>query len=145
MARLRTLPPRLGELPAKRQTVQGNPDSWRGDKRTAAQRGYGYKWQQARAEYLRLRPHCVMCLAELGMADLAPADVIVECARRGIPEPLATVVNHIVAHRGDQSLFWDRKNWESLCKRHHDSDAQRRDKAGSQRPRIGLDGWPVEG
>lgn len=131
MARLNSVPSRLGRPPNKRQQARGNPDSWRGDKRTAAQRGYGYKWQQARAEYLREHPHCVMCLADLDLSDLVPADVIVECARRGVTEPLATVVNHVVAHRGDQSLFWDRKNWEALCKCHHDSDAQRRDKSGS--------------
>jgi 5-methylcytosine-specific restriction protein A len=32
----------------------------------------------------------------------------------------ATVVDHIVPHRGNQKLFWDRKNWQSLCKTHHD-------------------------
>ena len=143
MARLQSIPSRLGKLPAKRQTAHNNPTSWRNDKRTAAQRGYGYKWQQARAAYLAKHPHCVMCLAEIGMTDLQPAEVVVECARRGLSEPLATVVNHKVAHRGDQRLFWDRSNWESLCRRHHDSDAQRIDK-GTQRPRIGLDGWPVE-
>ena len=143
MARLQNVPSRLGRLPAKRQQAQGNPDSWRGNK-TSTQRGYGYKWQQARAGYLAEHPHCVMCLAELGMTDLHPAEVIVECARRGVAEPLATVVNHMVAHRGNQSLFWDRKNWESLCKRHHDSDAQRQDKSGSQRQAIGPDDWPVE-
>ena len=32
----------------------------------------------------------------------------------------ATVVDHIIPHRGDQKLFWDRGNWQALCKRHHD-------------------------
>ena len=32
----------------------------------------------------------------------------------------ATVVDHIVPHRGDQKLFWDQSNWQALCKRHHD-------------------------
>lgn len=143
MARLQNVPPRLGNLPAKRQQAQGNPDSWRADKRSSTQRGYGYKWQQARAGYLHKHPHCVMCLADLGMTDLQPAEVIVECARRGVAEPLATVVDHSTPHRGDPMIFWDRSRWQSLCARHHDSDAQRRDK-GSQRQAIGLDGWPVE-
>ncbi len=128
----------------KRQQVQGNPDSWRGDKRTAAQRGYGYKWQQARAGHLAKHPHCVMCLAGLGMTDLQPAEVIVECARRGVAEPLATVVNHKVAHRGNQALFWDSRNWESLCSHHHNSDAQRIDKRLPEKARIGLEGWPIK-
>lgn len=142
MARLQAIPSRLGKLPAKRQQVQGNPDSWRNDKRTAAQRGYSYKWQQARAGYLAKHPHCVMCLAELGMMDMQPADVVVECARRGLPVPVATVVDHSVPHRGDMTIFWDRSLWQSLCSRHHNSDAQRRDKRVSKRVTIGIDGWP---
>lgn len=125
MARLQAIPSRLGKLPAKRQQVQSNPDSWRNDKRTAAQRGYGYKWQQARAGYLAKHPHCVMCLGELGMMDMRPADVVVECARRGLPVPVATVVDHIEPHQGDQLVFWDRDNWQPLCKTHHDGAKQR--------------------
>lgn len=30
-----------------------------------------------------------------------------------------TVVDHIVPHRGDQKLFWDRSNWQPLCEHHH--------------------------
>ena len=33
----------------------------------------------------------------------------------------ATVVDHIKPHHGDQRLFWDVGNWQSLCKAHHDS------------------------
>lgn len=32
----------------------------------------------------------------------------------------ATVVDHIVPHRGDKVAFWDHDNWQALCKRHHD-------------------------
>ena len=32
---------------------------------------------------------------------------------------IATVVDHIVPHRGDQKLFWDRGNWQPLCEHHH--------------------------
>jgi len=32
----------------------------------------------------------------------------------------ATVVDHIIPHRGDQKLFWDQTNWEALCKECHD-------------------------
>ena len=32
---------------------------------------------------------------------------------------MATVVDHIVPHRGDQKLFWDRGNWQPLCEHHH--------------------------
>lgn len=28
---------------------------------------------------------------------------------------LANCVDHIVPHKGDQVLFWDKKNWQSSC------------------------------
>ena len=43
----------------------------------------------------------------------------VECLNMGRTEP-ATVVDHIVPHRGDLALFWDRRgNWQALCVDHH--------------------------
>lgn len=68
---------------------------------TAAQRGYGHRWQKARAAYLKAHPLCR------------------ECEAQGLVVP-ATVVDHIVPHRGDRKLFWDRSNWQPLCKEHHD-------------------------
>ena len=32
----------------------------------------------------------------------------------------ATVVDHIIPHKGDQKLFWDTRNWQPLCKPCHD-------------------------
>jgi len=32
----------------------------------------------------------------------------------------ATVVDHVTPHKGDKVLFWDRLNWQALCKRCHD-------------------------
>nr|WP_258536290.1 HNH endonuclease signature motif containing protein [Comamonas kerstersii] len=46
------------------------------------------------------------------------------CAAEG-RVTVATVVDHIVPHRGDQSLFWRRSNWQSLCSTHHSKDKQR--------------------
>ena len=80
--------------------------SWRTSNQTAAQRGYGYKWQKAREQHLQANPLCVMCRADGRVTE-------------------ATVVDHIVAHRGDQSVFWDRDNWQSLCATHHSKDKQR--------------------
>lgn len=73
---------------------------------TAAQRGYGYKWQQARAAFLVEQPLCCYCnrIGKVGAA---------------------TVVDHIIPHRGEHSLFWDRDNWQALCKRCHDSIKQK--------------------
>ena len=100
--------------------------SWRTDKRKTAERGYGAAWQRARLRFLNAHPLCVMCAA------LVPPRVEV-----------ATVVDHKTPHRGDMTLFWDEKNWQSLCATHHNSDAQARDKSGRVRQQIGLDGFPV--
>lgn len=80
---------------------------------SAASRGYGSRWRRARAAYLLEHPLCVMCQA------------------RGRIEQ-ATVVDHITPHRGDYARMWDPLNWQSLCKRCHDSHKQRQDRAAAQ-------------
>ena len=68
---------------------------------SAAKRGYDSKWRAARAAFLATHPDCVMC---------------------GAP---ANVVDHIIPHRGNKALFWDRYNWQALCKGCHDRVKQR--------------------
>ena len=59
-------------------------------------RGYDARWRKARKAFLQRHPLCAECLK----------------AGRLIP---ATVVDHIVPHRGNQALFWDEGNWQPLC------------------------------
>ncbi|MBT0626071.1 HNH endonuclease [Pseudomonas fluorescens] len=63
---------------------------------TSAQRGYSYKWQQARKAYLAKYPLCV------------------ECERQGLVVA-ANHVDHIRPHKGDWTIFWDSSNWQPLC------------------------------
>jgi 5-methylcytosine-specific restriction protein A len=42
------------------------------------------------------------------------------CQRLG-SQTLATEVDHIIPHGGDQRLFWAKSNWQPLCKPHHSS------------------------
>lgn len=66
-----------------------------------AERGYGAKWQKARAAYLAAHPLCVHCEAQGKVR-------------------LATDLDHIVPHRGNMTLFWDFKgNVQPLCSLHH--------------------------
>lgn len=44
---------------------------------------------------------------------------------------MATVVDHIKPHRGNQKLFWDKENWQSLCTKCHNSYKQRLEKSGA--------------
>lgn len=81
---------------AKQQTRESNAR-----RRTASERGYNSKWRKARANYLLEHPLCV------------------ECEKHG-RYVQATVVDHIIPHKGDKALFWDSNNWQPLCKRCHD-------------------------
>ena len=69
---------------------------------SAGARGYGARWRKAR-------------LLWLGQARNS---LCVECLKDEVTEA-ATVVDHIVPHRGDMELFWDEDNWQSLCQMHH--------------------------
>ena len=77
---------------------------------SASARGYDSKWQLARAEFLRLHPLCRHC-------NEAPA----------------TVVHHIIPHRGDLSLFWKRSNWMPVCKPCHDGPLQSQEQSYRRR------------
>lgn len=101
------------------------PGSWRTSTLTSAQRGYGYKWQKARAEHLREHPFCEYCLRDLKVTATCVAGVIVECGERSLPLPYGNVVDHRIPHRGDQALFWDESNWQTLCAFHHSGEKQR--------------------
>jgi len=52
------------------------------------------------------------------MVFLKRNPLCVECLERGNIVP-ATVVDHIIAHKGDMRLFWDRDNWQALCTQCH--------------------------
>ena len=92
---------------------------------SARQRGYDRRWEKARAAFLREPENC-FCR---------------KCSQQG-RMTMATVVDHIVPHRGCQELFWDRSNWQPLCKPHHDSAKQREERG--RFVEISEDGWPVE-
>lgn len=47
-----------------------------------------------------------------------------ECLKEEKTEPSAEV-DHIVPHRGDYDLFFDRENLQGLCKTHHSRKTQR--------------------
>ena len=89
---------------------------------SSRQRGYTRQWEKARAVHLLNHPLCVMCMAT---GRITPANV----------------VDHIVPHRGDQALFWDRSNWQSLCAEHHNRD-KRIIEAGGVVPGCDADGIP---
>jgi 5-methylcytosine-specific restriction enzyme A len=78
---------------------------------SAARRGYGPRWRRARAAFLARHPLCAACRAQ---GRLVPA----------------TVVDHVVPHRGDRVLFWDESNWAPACKLCHDRKTAREGRWG---------------
>jgi 5-methylcytosine-specific restriction protein A len=109
--KLHTLKPKVSTVPARLDTL--SPGSWRAGSAGSTERGYGYAWQKAREHFLAQHPTCVMCEA------------------RGLIVA-ATIVDHVTPHRGNQTLFWDETNWQSLCKPHHDGEKQRQERAADR-------------
>ncbi len=99
-----------------------NRPEW--DKSDARNKLYGRKWREARAIFLRSNPHCKMCAGEGKVGR-------------------ATVVDHIVPHKGDYVRFWTQANWQPLCEHHHNADKAIQEAKGYS-DRVGKDGWPVD-
>lgn len=90
----------------------------RGRRRSAAMASAEYKrlynskrWKDLRAIQLRGKPMCHYCSL---------------LSKRTI----AMVVDHIKPHRGDEALFFDPENLQSLCKLCHDAAKQQLEKSG---------------
>ena len=93
-----------GRIPQAEKRCHASQDatSLRGRKREKPSAGLYHcrRWRKARLAFLAKNPLCVACEAEGKVT-------------------VATVVDHVVPHRGDLGLFWDVGNWSSLCARCH--------------------------
>lgn len=92
--------------------------------KSSSQRGYGYRWQKVRDGFLKKHPLCEYH-SKMGMIAAA------------------VVVDHKIPHRGDMQLFWDRDNWQALCKGCHDRIKQQQEKSGVAQW-CGIDGTPLD-
>lgn len=81
------------------------------------------RWQRLRERQLTAHPLCAYCLQQ---EDVTPA----------------TVCDHVRPHKGDEALFFDPDNLQSLCAPCHDRIKQR-EELGQDVVRFGPDGWPV--
>lgn len=101
--KLVNLRPTIGLL----DTTQGTPlkgetgddRSWRADKTSSTDRLYTYRWQKASKAFLQAHPLCQCPDCREGLIRVRPA----------------TLVDHIIPHRGDFATFWDRKNWQAMA------------------------------
>ena len=62
--------------------------------------GYGHEWRKASRRFLQENPLCALC-------------------RRAGKIRASEVTDHIIAHKGNMTAFWDRSNWQALCWRCH--------------------------
>ena len=86
---------------------------------------YGYRWQQQSRAFLRQHPLCMCPHCREGKVRIKPS----------------SVVDHIVPHKGNMKLFWDKHNWQALNKECHDSWKQRLEKSGEGG--FDVDGNPI--
>jgi 5-methylcytosine-specific restriction protein A len=70
-------------------------------------------WRMMRAEQLIIELYCRMCTAEGKRVR-------------------ATDVDHVIPHRGNRKLFYDKKNLQSLCHRHHSKKTWRENNQNKQ-------------
>jgi 5-methylcytosine-specific restriction endonuclease McrA len=85
---------------------------------TAHQRGYDHRWRKESKAFLAVNPWCV---------NLGDGCTLI-----------ATLVDHIIPHRGDMGLFWrSHDNWQSLCSHCHTVHKARMENQGPQRDHRG--------
>ncbi|MBN8972933.1 MAG: HNH endonuclease [Rhizobiales bacterium] len=114
---------------------------------SARARGYDARWDRSAKVFRAHHPLCLGCEAEGRIS-------------------VATVVDHVLPHRGDMDLFWDATKWQPACDFHHNVVKQQlehlfdrgaiaeadlwlnsaRAIAISRRERsaTGADGWPTD-
>ena len=82
------------------------------------------RWKHMRMRQLAHEPLCCYC------KDLGHVTV-------------ATVADHVRPHRGNEALFFDANNLQSLCKSCHDGAKQQQERSGFLRG-SNADGLPLD-
>lgn len=112
-----------------RSTSSAAASSRRSDRRSEAAKAWRrlYKdprWKAARETQLQKQPLCEECL-------------------QGGRRVGANTVNHRIPHKGDEGLFFDPANHQSVCKPHHDGPIQKAEGLGFS-PAVDAGGWPTD-
>ena len=77
-------------------------------RKTRQERGYTNQWLKESRAFLDENPLCVECKAKGKL-------IRAECT------------DHITPHKGNETLFWDRNNWQPLCHECHSAKTARED------------------
>jgi 5-methylcytosine-specific restriction protein A len=88
-------------MPTKIRTHRARLLVTRAQRTSASERGYNARWRKYRLLFLAEHPICGQC---------------------GRP---ANIVDHVIAHKGDDELFWAPNNHQPLCKPCHDRKTKR--------------------
>lgn len=96
-------------IPSGEKYCENHKELHRLDTKTTSEKGYTTRWQKARLRFLKVHPLCVQCQKQGKLTR-------------------ATVVDHVIPHRGDEELFWDTTNWQALCKSCHDRKTMTKDR-----------------
>lgn len=96
--------------------------------------------RRLRPHHLEMEPLCRACLRR-GIVN----DGSLTAAGKPQPNPRRRflVVDHLIPHRGDEALFFDPSNLQTLCPEDHDQNKQRLEARGYSEER-GPDGWPID-
>lgn len=118
MARLKTVPGRLGAAPARLPRPSRATEAERLATRNAARPNWysTARWQRLRLAALK---RDLFTCRQTGMLLVGT-----------YPAPDSPAVDHIVPHRWDAALFWDIDNLQSVAKAWHDRDKQLAERRG---------------
>lgn len=111
---LKVLKPRLTKLLPRLATPREVRDKRYSPDATVRGWYHSARWQRLRQEVL--------------IRDLYTCQQTGVILTTGRDAPNAAVVHHKVPHKGDEKLFWDSSNLESVAKSWHDSEAQREER-----------------
>ena len=82
------------------------------------------RWREQSAAFLQQYPFCVWCLFSGKINEGVSLHAL--AGQRNL------IVDHIRPHRGNDQLFWDPDNWQTLCKRPcHDQVKQNSERQGA--------------
>ena len=108
--------PEIPESNKQKEVVERRSAPRRSEESSTWQHFYSMpKYRKARKKFMSEHPYCA------------------ECGR------VASDLDHIRPHKGDLSLFWDKDNWQSLCKSCHSEKTASEDGGfGNKATRSGL-------
>jgi 5-methylcytosine-specific restriction endonuclease McrA len=86
--------------PKGRQSRQEQNTDYDRRRGSARERGYDARWDRASLGFRQRNPLCLGCSAVGRTAS-------------------TSVTDHVIPHRGDMAIFWDREQWQPACDWHH--------------------------